>query len=67
MEDRPGPRLHFYGPPDEIESHPQGGGLSRLTFPYEVWHYRDGDKWLLFADRDKTNEFRFAPDIPVRR
>lgn len=54
------------GPADEIESHPSGGGLSGLSFPYEVWRYRDGNASYVFVDRNRTNEFRLTPDVTIR-
>ncbi len=46
----------FYGPPDEIESHPSG------ATPYEIWFYRKlgtegAPTWGFFAG----SEFRLAP------
>src|SRR5215468_8927683 len=42
----------IHGPPDSIESHPAGGpyvrsaeegGGQTITFPFEIWHYRNLD------------------------
>ncbi|MCD6032648.1 MAG: peptidase BlaR1 [Thermomicrobiales bacterium] len=62
-----GRRYIVSGPADEIEAHPAGGGANGLGYPYEVWHYRDGDKWYLFVDRTRSGEYRFSPEIPIRR
>jgi GWxTD domain-containing protein len=62
-----GRRYIVSGPADEIEAHPGGSGAAGLGYPYEVWHYRDGDKWYLFTDPTRSGEYRFAPDIPIRR
>ena len=53
-----------YGPPDEIESHPGGGGVIR--FPHEVWKYRHvegigNNLFFTFIDRMRTGDFRLAP------
>ncbi len=53
-----------YGPPDELEMHPSGGGAT--TFPNQVWLYRHvegiGDNvTVTFVDRGNTGEFRLAP------
>ncbi len=52
-----------YGPPDEIESHPQGDAL---TYPFETWRYWHvegiGDKvYFRFVDRAATGDYRLAP------
>jgi len=62
-----------YGPPDEIESHPNGG--SAHPFPYEQWLYRhieDRDNVVFeFIDPDlngtyRENPFvRLGPGVPV--
>jgi GWxTD domain-containing protein len=62
-----GRRYIVSGPADEIEAHPDGGGAGGLGYPYEVWHYRDGDKWYLFTDPTRSGEYRFSPEIPIRR
>lgn len=62
-----------YGPPDEIESHPSGGSHQFLidtfgpaagdpadTSPYEVWHYKGGNIWFGFIDRDRTGDYRIV-------
>jgi len=53
-----------YGPPDEIESHPEGD--SRIGPPYEEWLYRHidglGDRVIFtFIDLDRTADFRLVP------
>lgn len=55
----------MWGPPDEIESHPNGGPAA--TYPYESWRYRyiDGvgsNVDLPFIDPAHTGEFRIAED-----
>ncbi|MFB3778824.1 MAG: GWxTD domain-containing protein [Bryobacteraceae bacterium] len=52
------------GPPDEIESHPDG---SQGSPPYEIWRYRWVDKVghnveLRFNDPMYTGEYRLQPD-----
>lgn len=52
-----------YGPPDEIESHFDGG---RLPFPYEEWRYRylegaGSDVFLTFIDKSRTGDYRISP------
>ncbi len=54
-----------YGPPDEIESHPQGGGAH--AFPYEQWRYRfiSGVGYNIvveFDDPANNGEFRMTSD-----
>jgi GWxTD domain-containing protein len=51
----------IYGPPDEIESHPEGRGDDP---PYEAWAYRRVDRNLAiiyFSDRNRTGDYRIAP------
>lgn len=53
----------IYGPPDELESHPQGAQSPNAT---EVWTYRyiDGvgdNESLTFIDRTGTGDYRLAP------
>jgi GWxTD domain-containing protein len=66
----------IHGPPDELESHPNGGAYNRptyegggstSTFPFEIWWYRniDGvgsDVELEFVDRNGGNQYRLALD-----
>jgi GWxTD domain-containing protein len=59
----------MWGPPDEIESHPEGGIYTRpgaggqmFNFPYEVWSYRyierTGSNVILeFVDPSLTGNF----------
>ena len=54
------------GPPDEIHTW-QGGNPAGYGFPHEVWYYRDGHGPYLFADRNRTNDFRLSPDLPIPR
>jgi GWxTD domain-containing protein len=51
------------GPPDEIESHPNGGGQQRS--PNEMWAYRHGagdDRMevFTFVDRNHSSDFRLV-------
>jgi GWxTD domain-containing protein len=72
-------RGHIYisfGPPDSIDSHPSGGnyerpqaegGGSTVTFPFEVWHYRNiegvGDNIdLEFVDTCMCSDYHFTID-----
>jgi len=53
-----------FGPPDEIDSHPNA---SATKFPYEDWHYRHlenvGDNIAIeFIDTDSNGEFHWAKD-----
>jgi GWxTD domain-containing protein len=53
----------LYGPPDEIDAHPNG---YQESLPYEEWKYRqiDGmgkDLYFVFVDRAKTGDYRIAP------
>lgn len=57
-----------YGPPDELESHPNGGGT--IPYPYEswLWHHIPGvgdNVALNFVDRTHTRDYRVVP-APVR-
>jgi GWxTD domain-containing protein len=50
-----------YGPPDEIDSHPQ-----HEPFPVEFWRYRrveglSDEIAITFADRSKSGDYRLAP------
>ncbi len=52
-----------YGPPDELEEHPQG---SQTRSPYQVWLYWHvegiGDRLTVtFIDRTGTRDYRLAP------
>ena len=62
-----------YGKPDEIESHPAGGGYERQpsegggstsTYPFERWWYRNlpgrSDVEVEFVDPTGTGEYRIA-------
>jgi GWxTD domain-containing protein len=54
-----------YGPPDEIESHPNGSATQ--SFPYEQWLYRhiDGvgsNVIVEFDDPNRTGEYRMTMD-----
>jgi GWxTD domain-containing protein len=65
-----------YGPPDEIDSHPSGGGYDRppeegggqtTTYPFEQWRYRRiegiGTNIILeFVDATRTGEYRMTTD-----
>ncbi|MEX2260963.1 MAG: GWxTD domain-containing protein, partial [Bryobacteraceae bacterium] len=53
-----------YGPPDEIESHPSGGG--QTVYPFEIWKYRyvegiGNNVSFTFVDRTRTGDYRLAP------
>jgi GWxTD domain-containing protein len=66
----------LHGPPDELESHPNGGAYYRpmhegggqtSTFPFEIWWYRQipgigSDIELEFVDRNGGNQYRLALD-----
>ncbi|HEX4229412.1 MAG TPA: GWxTD domain-containing protein [Bryobacteraceae bacterium] len=52
------------GPPDEIDSHPNGGPQER--FPNEMWAYRHGAgedhmEVFTFVDGNHTGDYRLAP------
>ena len=54
----------LYGPPDELESHPKGGG--QISYPFEAWKYRHvegigDDLFVTFIDRAGTGDYRLAP------
>ncbi len=54
-----------YGPPDELESHPNGGGT--YNFPYEMWMYHTiagvGNNVVMeFIDPARTGEFHQTSD-----
>jgi GWxTD domain-containing protein len=54
-----------YGPPDEIESHPDGGGAH--AFPYEQWMYHliqgIGNNVIVeFDDPNRTGEYHMTAD-----
>jgi GWxTD domain-containing protein len=58
-----------YGPADQVESHPYGGGSANL--PIELWSYRhiEGlrpDFHIDFIDSTRTGEYRIAADQPDR-
>jgi len=72
-------RGHIYivwGPPDEIESHPTGGGYDRtpeegggteITFPWEKWRYRHLDEIgenieLEFVDPSGSGDYHLTMD-----
>jgi GWxTD domain-containing protein len=51
----------LYGPPDEIESHPEAAPAA-----YEMWNYhhvdgRHGDGYFTFIDRTGQGDYRLAP------
>lgn len=55
-----------YGPPDEIVSHPKGGGATS-TFPFEEWRYRyiqdvGNDIVVEFVDANMSGEYRMTSD-----
>ena len=55
-----------YGPPDEIESHPAGGG-EISTYPFEVWRYRfiqgmGTGVEIEFVDSLKNGDYHIALD-----
>ena len=57
-----------YGPPDEIDSHPNG--TAQISFPNEMWRYRHiegigDDLYLTFIDQNKTGDFSLAPGKPL--
>lgn len=66
----------IHGPPDQIESHPNGGvyyrkmhegGGQTSTYPFEVWWYRymegvGSDVELEFVDRNGGNQYKLALD-----
>jgi GWxTD domain-containing protein len=59
-----------FGPPDEIESHPSGGGAH--AFPYEQWMYKliagIGNNVIVeFDDPNRTGEYRMTADSSVQR
>jgi hypothetical protein len=54
----------LYGPPDEKENHPKGGG--QTAYPFEAWKYDHvagiGDNlFFKFIDRTGTGDYRLAP------
>jgi GWxTD domain-containing protein len=65
-----------YGPPDEIDAHPNGGkytqpaeqgGAQTVTYAFEQWRYRYiegiGNNVILeFVDKNKTGEYRLTMD-----
>ena len=71
----------LYGPPDEIESHPQGitytrpkeeGGGTTSTYPFEKWRYRSipnvaDDVDLEFIDGSGKGDYKFVDVIDARR
>ncbi len=59
-----------YGPPDEMESHPNGGG--GIPYPFEKWLYRyiDGigtNVIIEFDDVKNDGEYKLAPDQRIAR
>ena len=59
-----------FGPPDEIESHPKGGGAH--NYPYEQWLYRwiegMGNNVIVeFDDPSDNGEYRMAKDPNASR
>jgi GWxTD domain-containing protein len=64
----------IYGPPDELDPHPNGGyvrpaaeGGGTVDYPVELWRYRwiDGVGWnviLEFDDPDRNGELRMSKD-----
>ncbi len=69
-----------YGPPDEIDSHSEGGTYIRpqeegggqiVTYPFEQWRYKFiqgiGTNIILeFVDKDKSGEYRLTMDPSER-
>jgi GWxTD domain-containing protein len=60
------------GAPDEIISHPTGGGPTD-TFPYEIWRYRlldnrsqSGDVIYEFVDSQRNGDYRLEYDPDVK-
>ena len=65
-----------FGPPDEIDSHPDGGSYQRpvedgggtaSTYPFQQWRYRYiqgiGNNIIIeFVDRDRTGDFHMTSD-----
>lgn len=70
----------LYGPPDEIESHPQGityerpkeeGGGTTSTYPLERWRYRSipsvaDNVELQFVDSTNSADYKFVEVIDAR-
>ncbi|MBS1877024.1 MAG: GWxTD domain-containing protein [Acidobacteria bacterium] len=61
----------LFGPPDEIESHPSGGGVlhgaTGPAYPWEAWLYRyikdmGRDVTVEYRDEDRNGEFRMTRD-----
>ena len=57
----------IYGPPDEIDSHPNP---PQGSYPFEMWRYNHvegiGDNlYFHFVDREKTGDYRLAPGKPI--
>jgi GWxTD domain-containing protein len=46
------------GPPDEIESHPNGGRVA--PYPYEEWLYKGLPEVIRFADADRSGKLRLV-------
>lgn len=44
-----------YGKPDEIDSHPTNAGATK---PYEVWHYRSIQDYVVPGHPQETNEYQ---------
>lgn len=58
-----------FGPPDEIDSHPNGGPLhgDNLLYPFETWRYRyirgiGNDVSMDFADKTRDGEYHMTMD-----
>ncbi|MDP8981264.1 MAG: GWxTD domain-containing protein [Acidobacteriota bacterium] len=56
-----------FGPPDEVEPHPSGGGGQSTTYPFEMWRYRyiegiGNNVEIEFVDRTLTGEYRMTMD-----
>lgn len=59
-----------YGPPDELESHPSGGGAH--PFPYEQWMYKliqgVGTNVIVeFVDPNRDGEYHMTADASAQR
>ena len=56
----------LYGPPDQIESHPQGEAEGRPFEDWRYWHIEGigDDLFLKFIDQDGKGDYRLAPGNP---
>jgi len=55
----------MFGPPDELDSHPQGDATK--PYPYETWLYRfiqgiGNNVYILFEDPERTGAYHMAMD-----